>query len=172
MRFSPDNTQAVCSVSHFTKKIIMGYTMIAAIRIRGRVDVRTKINDTMDMMYLKAVNNCSVHQETPSTMGMMQRAKDYITYGNLNQETFEKMLFKWGRINGDKKVTPEYLAEQKTTVKDLFEGKKKLTEVGIKQPFRLHPPRGGYKSTRKPVTLKGDLGFRGDKINDLLLKMI
>ena len=51
-------------------------------------------------------------------------------------------------------------------------GSVKLNEVGVKRVFRFHPPRGGYKSTKRPVKDKGDLGYRGDKINDLIIRMI
>jgi len=146
--------------------------MIAVIRIRGRIGIKEEIEDTMRMMQLRTVNNCVTVPENETYKGMLQKVKDYTTYGEIKQETFEKMLFKWGRIEGNKKVTPEYLKEQKTTVQELYEGKKKIRDVGIKQPFRLHPARKGLKSVKKPFTMKGDLGYRGEKINELIERMI
>jgi len=35
---------------------------------------------------------------------------------------------------------------------------------------RLHPPRGGFKATKLQFP-KGDAGYRGEKINELILKM-
>jgi len=145
---------------------------IAIIRLRGRVNVNKKIEDTMQMLKLKSPYNCVIVQETPQYKGMIQKIKDYVTFGTITKETFEKMLFKWGRTEGDKKVTPEYLKEKNTTPEELFTGKKKFKEVGIKQPFRLHPPTKGLKSIKKPFSMKGDLGNRGDKINELLERMI
>lgn len=146
--------------------------MFAIVRIRGSVEVRGTIRDTMTMLKLKSVNNCVIVPEDVTYKGMIQKVKDYVTFGEVTKETFEKMLFKWGRIEGNKKVTPEYLKENKVTIDELFEGKKKFKAVGIKQPFRLHPPRRGYKSVKRPFTMKGDLGYRGDKINKLLERMI
>ena len=146
--------------------------MFAVIRIRGCAGVKKTIEDTMEMLNLDAVNNCVVIPENDVNKGMIEKVKDYVTYGEISKETYEKMLFKWGRINGDKKVTPEYLAEKKATVNDLFEAKVRNKEAGIKVPFRLHPPAKGYKSVKRPFTMKGDLGYRGDKINDLLNRMI
>ena len=145
---------------------------IAVIRLRGKVKVNKGIEDTMHMLKLRAPYNCAIIQETPQYKGMLQKIKDYVTFGAISKETFEKMLFKWGRIEGDKKVTPEYLKEKKATAEELLNGKKKFKEVGIKQPFRLHPPTKGLNSIKKPFSMKGDLGNRGQEINKLLERMI
>ncbi|MBU0980673.1 MAG: uL30 family ribosomal protein [Nanoarchaeota archaeon] len=36
----------------------------------------------------------------------------------------------------------------------------------------LHPPIGGMRPTKKPYKLGGALGYRGEKINDLLKRML
>ena len=46
-----------------------------------------------------------------------------------------------------------------------------VMEAGIMPVFRLNPPSKGYKSVRKFFP-KGDLGYRGEKINELLKRMI
>jgi large subunit ribosomal protein L30 len=150
--------------------------MIAIIRLRGRVKVKKVINNTMEMLKLKSVNNCVVIPETETYIGMVNKIKDYVTYGTISKEIFEKMLLKWGRIEGNKRITDAYLKEKKYTVDKLFQdlgkSKVKLRDIGIKIPFRLHPPRKGLKSIKKPFSMKGDLGNRNEKINDLLERMI
>jgi len=150
--------------------------MIVIIRLRGRVKVRKTINDTMKMLKLKNVNNCVVVPEIDTYVGMLKKIKDYTTFGTISKTVFKKMLFKWGRIQGNKKVTPEYLKEKKYDFDKLFDdldsGKVKLKELGIKVPFRLHPPRRGFKSIKRPFSMKGDLGNRREKINELLERMI
>ena len=64
------------------------------------------------------------------------------------------------------------IKEKKTSVDDLYTFKTKLKTVGIKPIFRLHPPRKGYEGIKRPFTMKGALGNRGDKINNLLERMI
>ncbi len=145
---------------------------MAVIRIRGNVGVREPIERTMQLLKLKKVNNCVIVPYNKYYKGMLQKIKDYATFGEISKDVFEKLLFKWGRIEGDKKVTPEYLKEKGITVDDLYSLKVKFKDVGIKQPFRLHPPRKGYKSIKRPFTMKGDLGYRGEKINELLERMI
>lgn len=145
---------------------------IAIVRLRGRVGINKKIEDTMKMLKLRTSYNVVIVQDNPHYNGMLQKIKDYTTFGTITKENFEKILFKWGRTEGNKKVTPEYLKEKKISVEELLEGKKKFKDIGIKQPFRLHPARKGLKSIKKPFTMKGDLGNRGDKINELLERMI
>jgi len=43
-----------------------------------------------------------------------------------------------------------------------------------KKYYKLHPPRGGFerKGTKQPFNKKGALGYRGDKINALIKKML
>ena len=48
--------------------------MFAVIRVRGRVKTPRKIEDTLKMLRLKAVNNCVLMPETPSIKGMLQKA--------------------------------------------------------------------------------------------------
>jgi len=145
---------------------------IAIIRIRGNVNVTKKIEDTMQILKLKAVNNCITVQLNETTKGMIQKIKDYVTFGTINEETFKKMMLKWGKTTQGQKVTEQYLKEQKTTMKEIYEGTKKFKDTGIKQPFRLHPPRKGYEGIKKPFTMGGALGNRKEKINKLLERMI
>ena len=145
---------------------------IAVIRVRGSTKVRTTINDTLDMLNIPNVNNCTLIPETPTYNGMLQKTKDYVTWGTINKETFTKLLLKWGRTTQNQKVTEEYLKQNKTTITDLLEGKKKFKDANIKPTFRLHPPRKGYEGVKRPYSMKGALGNRKEKINELLERMI
>ena len=44
-------------------------------------------------------------------------------------------------------------------------------DSGIKPVFRLSPPSGGFNAVKEYYP-KGDLGYRGEKINELLKRMI
>lgn len=152
--------------------------MIAAVRIRGRVNVTKDVKDTLNMLKLKTVNSCTVMPDSPNLKGMLDKAKDRITYGSIDKETFVELLKKRGRVLGNKKLTEDYL--KKTTKFDNFENfadsvftnKTKLKDVkGLKPFFRLNPPRKGMKSARLHHP-KGALGFRKDGINEFLKRMI
>ena len=149
--------------------------MIAAIRVRGPAKSKGDTKDTLEMLHLSKPNNCSLIPETETADGMLQKGKDYITWGEVKPDVLEKMLAKWGRVNGGR-LTDDYLKTKKTTMKkvteELISGKTSLKALGIKQPIRLHPPRQGYEGVKRPYSMKGALGYRGDAINELLTRMI
>ena len=77
----------------------------AVIRVRGIVNVRSEINDTLKMLRLNRVNHCVILPEMKSYAGMLQKAKDYITWGEIMPETLAKMIHSRGRLIGDKKIS-------------------------------------------------------------------
>lgn len=152
--------------------------MFAVIRIRGSVGVRKKIKDTLKMLRLKAVNNCVIIPETESYKGMIKNVKDFITFGEINKETLVKMLKKRLRLLGDKRVDEKVLKEMtkfdsfESFADALIEGKVKLRDFKKIVPvFRLTPPSKGFKSIKEHYP-KGDLGYRGREINELIERMI
>lgn len=153
--------------------------MIAIIRIRGSIGVRKEVLDCMNMLNLTRANHLVLFPEKKEIIGMVKKARDYVTYGEIKEETLEKLLEKRGRVSGNKKITAEQLKKSnyksfKEASKALMEGKKVLEELGAKKVFRLHPPRKGFerKGIKKPYPIGGVLGYRGEKINELILRMI
>jgi len=152
--------------------------MFAVIRIRGGVGVRKKIKDTLEMLRLKAVNNCVIVPEIESYKGMLKITKDFITFGEIDKKTLVKMLKKRLRLLENKRVDEKILKEM--TKFDSFEkfadalmkGKIKLKDFEKIVPFfRLTPPSKGFKSIKEHYP-KGDLGYRGKEINELIERMI
>ncbi len=151
----------------------------AVVRVRGRIGVRGDIADTLKMLRLHKVNHCVIVPETDSIKGMLQKAKDYITWGEINKDTLVKLILKRGRLKGDKRVDEEKIKELTgMSVEELAEkiisGEIKLKDTPLKPVFRLHPPRKGYErgGIKKHFKIGGALGYRGEKINDLLERMM
>ncbi|MGV8144385.1 MAG: 50S ribosomal protein L30 [Methanothermobacter sp.] len=151
--------------------------MIAAIRVRGTTGVKREIADTMKMLRLNQINHAVILDENPSNQGMLQKSKDYITWGEIKEDTLNEVILKRGRLPGGSKLTEEYVKENTSCssiediTKALFKGEK-LDEMGIKPVFRLHPPRKGYKNIKKAYNEDGTLGYRGEDINNLIKKML
>jgi len=153
---------------------------LAAVRIRGEINIKPDIKETLKSLKLYKKNYCIVVPSNPTYTGMLQKAKDYITFGELNEKTFAVLLEKRGRITNKKRLTEDYLKKEaktdlKTFAKDFMSAKKELKDVpGLKKFFKLHPPIGGFerKGIKKPYSIGGVLGYRKEKINDLILKMI
>jgi large subunit ribosomal protein L30 len=151
--------------------------MIAAIRIRGRTGLKREIEDTMKMLRLTRINHAVMIDENPNYLGMLRKAKDYITWGEIREDTIIKVISKRGKLPGGVQVTEEYLKENtdyssiEELSKAVIEGAK-LEKSGVKPIFRLHPPRKGYKNIKKTYNEGGSLGYRGENIEELINKMI
>lgn len=121
---------------------------LAAIRVRGLIGVRKGVQDNLNMLKLYKKNYCCVVPATPAYKGMLAKAKDYITWGEIDGETFKMMVDKRG----------EAVANNKK----------------IKGYFRLNAPRKGFgrKGIKHPYREGGALGYRGGAINELIKRMI
>ena len=121
-------------------------TKIAIIRLRGTNDVKKDVENTMIMLHLHKKHTCSVYPQTDALMGMLDKCKDYTTFGELDEETYNLLVDKRG-IKKDGKLT---------------------------NYFHLSPPRGGFEKggIKTPFMMKGALGYRKEKINALIKKMV
>ena len=155
-------------------------TLIAVVRVRGRVRASTEVKETMRLLNLDRVNHCVLVQDTPQTLGMVKKVKDYVTWGPVKLEVVEAMLEKRARTQGKQGLTVEYLKKNteysnvKELGKALMEGRQKMNTLqGAKRVFRLTPPSKGYErgGIKKSVNQGGALGPRSD-MSGLLEKMI
>lgn len=150
--------------------------LLAVIRVRGEVKVRETVEDTLDMLRLYHKNYCSLVYLTPSSIGMITKVKDYVTFGEVDEATVIELLQKRGKITADKALTEDHV---KMTFKEmaqlLLSGKKSLKDFeGVRPFFRLPPPRKGFerKGIKHNFSEGGALGYRKGKINDLIKRMI
>lgn len=151
--------------------------MFFVLRVRGTTGVKKGISDTLKMLRLTRINHGVLIENTPSLDGMLQKAKDYITWGEINSETLAEIISKRGKFIGGIKITDELLTENtdysscEDLAKALIDGNIKENDIDMKPVFRLHPPRKGYESIRRSVNEGGSLGYRGESIKDLIKKM-
>ena len=151
------------------------------VRVRSNVNVERSIRETMDYLNLTKVNHAVIIPENDQYRGMLQKAKDYITWGEATSETVEKMLAERGRMVGDLPLTDSIVSDS-TQFKNISEFAKSVTSgdakvkdvPGLKRVFRLHPPRGskGWGGIKRSFVVGGALGARGDDINSLVSRMI
>ena len=151
------------------------------IRVRSDRGVKPKIRDTMSMLNLTRVNHAVLIPDTPAYAGMLHKAKDYITWGEVDADTIATLISARGRLVGDKPVTNSSVksGSDYSTIKALSKaiasGDAGTGDIdGMKPVFRLHPPRGpkGWGGIKLSFTVGGALGFRGEAIADLAGRMI
>jgi len=153
---------------------------IAIIRIRGRIGLRKAIIDTLRFLRLHRKNHLVIVDDRPSYRGMLQTAKDYITWGEIGAEVLEKILGKRGFLPGGTRLT-DALVKKYAKYETIAEFAKavanfdaELSDIEkLKPVFRLHPPKGGFKGKiKRPVKDHGELGNRGPAIKDLIEIML
>ena len=147
------------------------------VRVRGSINVKPKIKETMKLMRLNRVNHCVIVPENETYEGMLKIIKDYVTWGEVDVETTELMLESSGKTSGNAIFTKKELKDSsfktmKALAKNLSEGKVVMRDVPKLKPiFRLHPPRKGYEGVKRSFKEGGALGYRGEKINKLIRRM-
>ena len=151
----------------------------AVIRVRGTVNVRGNISDTLKMLRLHKVNHCVLIPDTPEYKGMLQKVKDYVTWGEVDAETLTALIQGRGKLIGNKEVTDEYVKSNSKYKsisgfsKSIVSGDTKYPDLkSVKPVIRLHPPLKGYEGIKRAYTVGGALGYRGKEINKLLGRMI
>lgn len=117
---------------------------LAVILVRGRIGLKSEVKFTLDLLRLGRKFRCVIVKDTPEVKGMLQKVKDYVTWGEVSEDTLKEMQV---REQKDQKGRSHY---------------------------PLHPPRGGFerKGTKRPFTLGGALGNRKEAINVLIKKML
>ena len=117
--------------------------MIAVIRIRGQVNIRREITETLNRLGLKTKYSCVVMEKPKAVeLGMIEKIKDFVAFGEINQETYKKLVEARGKYSKSK------------------------------TKFRLHPPRRGIDAKKHFGVGKGVLGNHGKEINKLLERML
>lgn len=104
------------------------HNMIAAVKVRSSIDARDKAKDTLQTLNLNKNNQVKFLEDTKANRGMLQVAKDYISFGKVSDETVS-------------------LVEDKTG-----------NEIENGTVISLSPPSKGYSSTKKHVNQGGVLG--------------
>ncbi|MBI4153063.1 uL30 family ribosomal protein [Candidatus Woesearchaeota archaeon] len=112
---------------------------IAVILVRGLVRANSSVQDTLYMLRLRKKNHCVIVSKTPQSAGMINKVKDYVTWGEIDAETITVLQAKMK--NG---------------------------------AAHLQPPRKGFgrKGIKVSFSSGGALGYRGEKINDLIKRMV
>ncbi|MGC9345741.1 MAG: 50S ribosomal protein L30 [Candidatus Bathyarchaeales archaeon] len=152
---------------------------IVAVRIRGTISAPRQVRETLQMLHLTRNNYGVLIDNRPSFLGMLKTAQNFITWGEASKETVNMLIKERGRLAGDKKLTDEYA--QKAGYNSLEELAEAIFNCRIEywklpniQPvFRLHPPTKGFKGKiKKGYRMGGELGYRGEKINELVKRMV
>lgn len=151
---------------------------MAVVRVRGVSDVFREINETLKMLHLNRSCHATLIDNRPAYLGMLRKAQNQVTWGEVSKETIRLLLKKRGMLIGNKRLTDQYAQEMGYESLDaLAEAIYKLVVEfnrlpNIKPLFRLHPPKHGYKAkVKRSYSAGGVTGYRGEAINGLIKRM-
>lgn len=152
---------------------------LAVMRLRGSVGMDKELEYAFKLMHLTRKNHVVLVEDTPSNHGSILKIKDYATWGEVTPDTVSLLLEKRGMLEGGEKLTEDYVKEALgyPSTKELSEAicgsKVKINELPkVKPVFRLHPPKKGFRGKVKKPYPEGELGYRGESINQLIARMV
>ncbi len=132
-------------------------SLIAVVRVRGGITVKKSIVETMSLLRLGKKHACIVIRDKPELMGMVKKCKDYVTWGEISEETFTalKKMAKEKALKGNEKNQGE------------------SKEESILLHLGLHPPLKGWgrKGVKESFNRGGALGKRNN-MDTLIARMI
>ena len=68
--------------------------MICVIRIAGRVKLNKKVKESLDRLRLEKKYSCVVLEPTKDNIGMINAVKDFVAFGEINDDTYKQLLEK------------------------------------------------------------------------------
>jgi large subunit ribosomal protein L30 len=152
---------------------------LAVVRVRGTISASKDVRETLKMLHLTRNNYAILLDNRPSFLGMLKTAQSLITWGEASKEIVYLLIKEKGELVGDKKLTEEYAQKiGYSSLKDLAEAvfscRAEYWKLpNVKPVFRLHPPTKGFKGKiKKSYGMGGELGYRGEKVNELIKRMI
>jgi large subunit ribosomal protein L30 len=139
---------------------------LAVIRIRGSIKASKSVKDTFNHLNLFKKNSCIVLDKTNTNLGLIKKIKDYVTWGEIDNETYELLIKKRGELFKGRLKDRKGKIEYKKYIE--FKNKK------YKKYIRLHPPKSGFEKKGIKLGYKrgGALGYRGEDIENLIKRMI
>jgi large subunit ribosomal protein L30 len=151
----------------------------AVVRIRGDINVKPDIKRTLHLLHLYRVNHCVLVRNSPVNDGMLNKVKDYVTWGEIKPELLARLIVTRGRLTGNRPIKPDYIKQETkheslvTFAGAIVDGKDELSSLkDVKPLFRLHPPLQGHEGVKRSYKAGGALGYRGESINDLISRML
>ncbi|MBW3583143.1 MAG: 50S ribosomal protein L30 [Euryarchaeota archaeon] len=163
---------------------------ILVVRLRSDIHVRTDMSDTMKLLNLTRVNHATIIPDNDVNRGMIQKIKDWVTYGPVSKETAARLVAERAETQGGGRVTDAILADNsdfksvdefaaalaegraKLGIRKLVEGSKTRKTWVVKPVLRLNPPKKGHEGIKHSFRSGGALGDRGDAIAGLVERMV
>src|SRR3989475_11635177 len=147
--------------------------LFLAVRIRGTVGDNPRMELALKSLGMESKLNARLVPGNPDMLGMLRKAKDQVTWGELEPETLEMILSKRAEKSGPgPHRLDEEFARLHFKIQDLGDLAKqiiggevdlqRLWRAGVNSTIRQPPPNGGgQKRSNRPRDCSGWRGCRG-----------
>lgn len=153
--------------------------MRAVIKLRSGISAKPDAKHTFSLLRLNQVNHCVLAPADAIYDGMLNKVKDYVTWGEVKPEVLARMILRRGRLVGGRPITNKYVKDNTKYdslakyAEAITNGKESYAALkDVKPLFRLHPPLQGHEGIKHTFKEGGALGYRGDSVNELIQKML
>jgi large subunit ribosomal protein L30 len=152
----------------------MAYVVL---RIKGTVNVPHWARYTLDNLSLYKKFWATILPETPESIGMLRKIKDFVAWSHVDASFVKELLEKRGKTIGSKplKFLPDSAPynDIDELAADLAKDKIRLSSLQMVKPwFALNPPRGGFRrKTKTQYHQKGVLG-EDKELVEIIKRMI
>jgi large subunit ribosomal protein L30 len=151
---------------------------LVVINMRGLVNTRTPVRRTLVQLKLLKRFNATIVPDDDVYRGMLNSAKEHLAWCTLDTQTAESLLSKRAEVSDGRRFDESKLKDvgyssYSELASALSNGQVSLSEnLGLRQFFRLSPPKGGFKrSIRRQYGEGGILGPNKD-LPKILEKMV
>jgi large subunit ribosomal protein L30 len=155
--------------------------LLLAIRLLGPFGAPTTMKDALTSLRLSRKFRAVLVEKSDSMLGALRRVKDYVTWGEVKSHDIAVLLKERGELTNGMAFTDKFIKENfghesvEELARALTQGQIKLTALwqkGVAPVFRLRPPSGGFSSSiKRPFGSRGELGYRGAEISNLVARM-
>jgi len=155
--------------------------MIIAVRIKGEPNLTSDVRRALESLRLRRVHTAALLRADPNVLGSLQRIKDVVVWGEVEESTVTKLLKNRAKMKGGGTLSEEFIRKRldipnfDSLARAILNDELKLKDVpGLIPYFRLAPPSRGYV-LRAERTRRGRneiTGYAGSAINDFVSRMV
>lgn len=156
------------------------------IRIRGIIGMSPKVKKILQLLRLRQLHSGVFVKLNGATIKMLRLVEPYIAYGFPNLKSVREMIYKrgYGKVNKQRiPIDNNAVIEQVLGKYDIICVEDLIHEIfttgphfreaaNFLWPIKLSSPTGGFKAKLLHYSEGGDAGFRGEKIHELVKKML
>lgn len=159
--------------------------LVFVIRIKGSKNLSENQKKLFNLLKLKKIHEARLFRLTPEIKKILTSLENQITFGKINQNTFQNLILKRGYVRNGKQIVAinsnqkiedvlgelgivcveDLVAEMYLTMQNFEEINKKLCT------FKLNKPNEGYGNKLAPAS-KGGVWGENKSLEDLVKKMI